>query len=127
MAMNGNDILVYMNGVPVAGARSAEVRVDGELVEVAAATQGDWREFMAGRKEWDVQVNHLVLANADIQKLIQVLQKVTLLIKGRNAANTTGLIGQAYIQTAKQTYTRGALIQGSFSFKGTGPLSVPTE
>ena len=126
MAKNGNDILVYMNGLPVAGARSAEVRVDGELVEVAAATQGDWREFMAGRKEWDVQVSHLVLANADIQKLITVNQKVTLLIKGRNDANTAGLTGQAFIQNAKQTYTKGALVQGAFTFKGTGPLYQPT-
>ena len=122
MAKNGNDILVYMNGVAIASARSAEVRVDGELLEVASPTQGDWREFLAGRKEWDVQVGYLVLANADLAKLIQVNQKVQLIINGRTASATSGLIGSAFIKTAKQTYTRGSLIQGSFAFKGTGPL-----
>lgn len=122
MAKNGNDILVYMNGVAIASARSAEVRVDGELLEVASPTQGDWREFLAGRKEWDVQVGYLVLANADLAKLIQVNQKVTLIINGRTSGDTPGLIGSAFIKTAKQTYTRGSLIQGSFAFKGSGPL-----
>lgn len=122
MAKNGNDILVYMNGVAIASARSAEVRVDGELLEVASPTQGDWREFLAGRKEWDVQVGYLVVANADLAKLIQVNQKVQLIINGRTSGDTPGLIGSAFIKTAKQTYNRGSLIQGSFAFKGSGPL-----
>ena len=122
MAKNGNDILVYMNGVAIASARSAEVRVDGELLEVASPTQGDWREFLAGRKEWDVQVGYLVVANADLAKLIQVNQKVQLIINGRTSGDTPGLIGSAFIKTAKQTYNRGSIIQGSFAFKGSGPL-----
>lgn len=127
MAKNGNDILVYMNGVAIASARSAEVRVDGELLEVASPTQGDWREFLAGRKEWDVQVGYLVVANADLAKLIQVNQKVTLIINGRTATAANGLIGSAFISTAKQTYNRGSLIQGSFAFKGSGPLEVTQD
>lgn len=127
MAKNGNDILVYMNGVAIASARSAEVRVDGELIEVASPTQGDWREFLAGRKEWDVQVGYLVVANADLAKLIQVNQKVTLIINGRTATAANGLTGSAFISTAKQTYTRGSLIQGSFAFKGSGPLEVTQD
>lgn len=127
MAKNGNDILVYMNGVAIASARSAEVRVDGELLEVASPTQGDWREFLAGRKEWDVQVGYLVVANADLAKLIQVNQKVTLIINGRTATAANGLTGSAFISTAKQTYNRGSLIQGSFAFKGSGPLEVTQD
>ena len=127
MAKNGNDILVYMNGVAIASARSAEVRVDGELLEVASPTQGDWREFLAGRKEWDVQVGYLVVANADLAKLVTVNQKVTLTINGRNAGDTPGLTGTAFIRTAKQTYTRGSLIQGSFAFQGSGPLEVTQD
>lgn len=127
MAKNGNDILVYMGGTPIAAARSAEVRVDGELLEVAAPDQGSWREFLAGRKEWDVTVGYLVALNTDVHKLIQVNNKVTLKIKERNAADSSGLTGQAFIKTAKQTYTRGALIQGSFAFKGTGALSIPAD
>lgn len=127
MAKNGNDILVYMNGVAIAHARSAEVSVDGELIEVASPTQGDWREFLSGRKEWAVQVGYLVMENSELTKVVQVNQKVQVVIHGRNVSDTTGLIGSAFIKTAKQTYTRGALIQGSISFKGSGPLWVMNE
>lgn len=126
MAKNGNEILVYINGVAIAHARSAEVTVDGELIEVASSTQGDWREFLAGRKEWNVQVGYLVVTNIEITKLLQVNQKVQLIINGRSG-DSQGLIGSAFIKTAKQTYTRGTLIQGSFAFKGSGPLWVTQD
>lgn len=126
MAKNGNEILVYMNGVAIAHARSAEVSVDGELVEVGSPTQGDWREFLAGRKEWAVQVGYLVMENSELTKVVQVNQKVQLIINGRSG-DTQGLIGTAFIKTAKQTYTRGTLIQGSFAFKGSGPLWVTQD
>ena len=127
MAVNGNDILVLMNGTAVAHARTSEIQVDGEVIEISSPSQGQWREFLAGRKEWALTLGYLVFANSDVQRLLDVGSTVTLLIKGRGAADSTGLTGTAIIKTAKQTYTRGNLVAGSFAFQGSGPLSIPAS
>lgn len=132
MAVNGNDILVLawneqqQDWEAVAHARTSEIQVDGEVIEISSPAQGQWREFLAGRKEWALTLGYLVFANSDVQRLIDVGSTVTLLIKGRGAADSTGLTGTAIIKTAKQTYTRGNLVAGSFAFQGSGPLEIPT-
>ena len=134
MAKNGNNIIVYSGGTAIAGTRSSEVQSGSELIEVSSPTQGTWRQYIAGSKEWSVTVGFLVLSDSalaisnktGIQDLLQVGNTFTLKIKERNAADSDGVTGTAILKTCKITMTRGNLVQGSFQFTGNGELSAPS-
>ena len=123
MAINGNTLFIATSTstVPIAGTRSNEIQVDGELIEVSSPTQGQWREYITGRREWSVTVGWLVLTNAAVQKLLYVGQSYVLKFR---TTSTAYLTGTAIMTNCKITATRGSLVQGSFTFKGNGALST---
>lgn len=118
--MNGNDFLIYLNGLPIAATKSNEMATHCEAIEVSGPTTGSWREFIAGKKEWQANASFLVTNAIDIGKLIEVGRTYTLAFRTRTGANTVS--GQAICTECRITATRGTLIQGSFQFKGTGEL-----
>jgi predicted secreted protein len=123
MAIQGNNIIVLMNGTAIAGTKSDELQVDCETIEIASSTDQGWTHYLAGRKSWSLTVGWLVLANTDVRKALLVGSSVTIKFKGRNATDANGLQGSAIIKTCKITAIRGNLAQGSFTFAGNGPLT----
>ena len=123
--VNGNNILIYAtyNGSTqaVAATRSLSVQVGAEMIEIASPDSGAWRAYLAGRKNWAINVGWLVSAISDIDKLLLAAQQVTIRIVGRG--QTYGLSGTALVQTARVDSNVGNLANGSFVFQGTGPLS----
>lgn len=120
--MNGNNIIVYKDGTAIAGAKSAEISTSAGTIEVASATSGEWREFIAGRKEWSLSCGHLVTTAGDVRNLLTVGSSYTIKVKERSANDNTGVTGTAILASYKITATRGNLAQGSFQFKGSGAL-----
>jgi predicted secreted protein len=123
MAINGNNIIVLMDGTAIAGTKSDELQVDCETIKIASATDQGWTHYISGRKSWSLTVGWLVLANTDVRKALLVGSSVTIKFKGRNATDANGLQGSAIIKTCKITAIRGNLAQGSFTFAGNGPLT----
>lgn len=121
--MNGNNIIVLCDGTAIAAAKSAEINSGADVIEVASATSGVWREFIAGRKEWSLSCGYLITANSGVRDLLSVGTTVTIKVKGRGAADSTGVSGSAIITKCAITATRGNLVQGSFQFQGSGQLT----
>ena len=123
MAINGNNIIITKGGTAIAATKSHEIQSECELIEISGPSQGSWREYLAGRKNWSVNVNYLLLENNrnNVRDVLQVGNSVTLVIKDRT--NSYSVTGTAICTQCKQTYTRGNLAVGSFTFKGTGALS----
>ena len=122
MIIHGRNLIVKLDGTAIAGARSCELNVQSEELEVSSSTQNLWREFIAGRKEWTVNCGHLVMAiesNVDM-----VGRKVTLSFGTRNGSEE--LTGSAIVKNWKVTGTLPNLSQGSFQFRGSGAL-LPAE
>ena len=63
MVLHGRDLIVTANGVAIAAAKSCELQVSCDDIEISSPTSGQWREFIADRKEWAVTTNHLVVSN----------------------------------------------------------------
>ena len=63
MVLHGRDLIVTANGVAIAAAKSCELQVSCDDIEISSPTSGQWREFIADRKEWAVTTNHLVVNN----------------------------------------------------------------
>ena len=133
MALNGNIIIVQLNGNTIAGTKTTEIQVDSELIEIASATQGAYREYLTGRKQWQVTVNYLVMSatypeaksypNAALTDPLFVGSQYTLKFMNRGVGyQPSGMTGTAILRTCKITATRGNLIQGTFTFVGNGAL-----
>ncbi len=123
MAINGNNILILMDGHAKAGTRTNEIQSDCKIIEISSSTDKDWEAVIAGRKSWSFTVGFLLLENANVRRLLSVGSKYTIVIKGRDASEADWLTGEAIMKTCKIAATRGNLATGSFSFVGTGPLT----
>ena len=123
MAILGNNILIYRNGTAIAGTVSNEIQSGAELIEISSPTSGQWKEYIAGRKNWSINVSYLVLAYNGVRDLLNVGTTYTLKFRGRNSSDATGVQGTAILKSCKITATKGNIVQGSFQFTGTGNLS----
>ena len=124
MAKTGNYIIVYRGGTAIAGVKSNEIQGDCDMIEVASTTSGSWKEYIAGRKEWSVNVSYLLLTDSDMLQLLNEGTAYTLKIGGRSATNANMVTGTAILKTCRIVATQGNLAQGSFVFKGSGALTA---
>lgn len=62
MILHGRNLIIKGNGnAPfIAAAKSCTISVDNDMEEVASFTQGAWREFMRGRRGWEISLSHLL-------------------------------------------------------------------
>ena len=108
----------------IAAAKSCTISTKRDLIEKASSTQGDAKEFITGRYEWEVSMDHLVVSDTNNKEFqgIDILkenQVVTLSIyingKRRN--------GSAICTQADLSAPVGGLATGNVRFKGTGALT----
>lgn len=129
MAILGNNIFIATNDASlspgttkiIAGTRTNEINTECGSIEIASATQQEWQEFIGGRKSWSMSVGWLLLANADVQKILKVGTKVTVYVK---TAESQLLTGTALITNANLKLNEGNLANGSFALKGSGALTT---
>lgn len=60
MIYPGKNLFITRNGVVLYGAKSCSVNVECDAIETSGPNSGQWRDFIAGRKEWDLTINELV-------------------------------------------------------------------
>lgn len=131
--MTGKDIIVVLsqNGTALASTmvRSQDIQTAADTIEKSSSVQQDWKEFIAGRKEWSITVNYLMLAASKITDLLYIGQTFDVTVKNVTAAGVTpvAVTGKAIMTTVKQVATVGTLAQGTFTLKGTGPLTLPAS
>lgn len=58
--IHGKDLIIKIDGTAVAGARSCDIHVQDDAIEVSSPESGKFREYIAGRMGWGVTTNHLV-------------------------------------------------------------------
>ena len=106
----------------VAGARSCEVSVDGDQLEVSSPNDGAWQHFIAGRKGWSISVGYLMSVGTFPSEAAMVNTTVTVVVSD----GTTMMQGSAIVKSWKATGNLDNLANGSFVFLGNGPLSPVT-
>ena len=125
-AVLGHNIKIYSgtSGMTpiIAMAKTCVVHKKCDMIEKASATNATSKEFVAGREEWDVSLNHLVSSTAPVDGLLKVRSTYTL----RLVIGSTTLQGTAICEDATITGSDGNLGTGSIKFRGSGPLATPT-
>lgn len=119
----GYDLLVLADGKAVASSTSCDIDTGCETKEVMMAGSGAWKRFIAGRKSWSVSTSFLVGDATTIKSLVQKIGTTVTLKWKMREDDTDSMSGKAIINSCKISGTRGSLVKGSFSFKGTGELA----
>lgn len=119
----GKNIFIYSGSSGtspiIAAAKSCSISSKCDILEKASSTQNTTKEFIAGRDEWEVSLDHLVTSGAPFEGLLKVRQTYTIsvVIAGVRKYGTA-ICQQADIQGAI-----GSLGRGSVRFKGSGVLT----
>lgn len=134
--INGNNIFISLDSnattTPFAATKSNEINTECETIEISSPTIGDWRQYIAGRKEWSFTVGWLVVAcgtniKNSLEALLEVGKSYTITICDRVGSTATArLTGTTICTQARITAARGNIAQGSFSFRGNGALAAPS-
>ena len=54
MLVHGRNIIIYEGGVAIAAAKSCEIRIQCDAEEVSSPDNGEWRDYIKGRKAWEI-------------------------------------------------------------------------
>lgn len=125
--INGNNIFISLDeySVPFAATKNDSFQTEIELIEKSSPTQGEWREYVKGRKDWGFSSSWLVGNFIDIQNLLMIGNTYTISVYGRINGNPVKLLqGSAICKNAKADSPRGNLANGSFAFQGNGALEA---
>ena len=124
MIKQGRDLLVYADGVVVAAAKSCSLSMEADTLETAGVDAGA-RSYMSGRKNWSVKVGNLITSVQGHFAPIGAMLRLSMVICDELGNPTSDrLTGEAFVTGADVTGTVGHLVQGSFTFKGSGQLGI---
>lgn len=124
MIIHGRNILIYQDGVAIAAAKSCEIHVGCEKIPIASPDTGDWEDNIAGRKNWTVRMNTLVVSVYDHLMNIGSRVKLTFgVVDKYGELSADRLTGYAICDDATITGNVGNLATGSFVFDGCGEMS----
>lgn len=118
--IHGRKLIVKVNGTAIAAAKTCELGIDSETIEVSSPTQGLYKEYIAGRKSWSVSTGHLVMEIPGNAALVGTTVTLSLCVN-----NDVVLTGDAIVRSFDVSGTIGSLCSGRFAFTGTGPLEEP--
>ena len=124
----GKNVKIYSGSTGtspiIALAKACTVSKKLDIVEKSSSSQSAAKEFIGGRYEWDISINHLIQVGSGtpFDSLIKVGQTYTLRvdISGIQQQGTAICI-EADISGAD------GLATGSLKFKGTGELTMVTN
>lgn len=121
--VHGRNIKIYSGAsgttALIGAAKSCTLSVKADVIEKSSSSQQSGKEYIAGRTDWEVSLNHLVTTSAPFDGVLKVGQTYTLRIDVEGAQKTgTAICQQADIQGAV-----GSLATGSVKFKGSGLLT----
>lgn len=122
MHLQGNNLIIYVDGVAVAAAKSCTVTM--EVGSIDTAGSGRTKASMPTVKDWSVKTSVLVTSlNGHFALNGKVRLSVAVVDGGE--PTTDRMTGEAIVTSANVSAAVGNLVQGSFSFKGTGVLERP--
>jgi len=118
--IHGRNLIIKVNGTAIAGARSCDINISGEEIEVASATQSKWREFITGREEWSVTCNHLLPASGTPLRSSADMVNTTVTIRIESGRYGDVLTGKAIVKSWRTTERLATSHRARFRFAEAG-------
>ena len=122
--IHGENLILAINGSPLAASKSCNLSKSSSFIEVAPPTAGDWEAFVPSKKSWSMSSDCL-LGTMDAYKTLDAAWKAgtALTIRFFNTEYDENETGTAYIDSLNLDASKGNLAKMSVSLKGSGALS----
>lgn len=122
----GNKVLIYSGATGttpvVAAAKNCSINIKYDMIEKASSTQSTAKEFITGRYEWELTVDHLVVSGSEYQGLTLAGQRVLISVVINNVRKK----GYVIVPQAGISAPVNGLATGSVTFKGDGEFDINT-
>ena len=105
--IKGKDIVILdsTGSAVIAAARSCEINVTADTLEVASPNSGAYKAYIAGRKGWTVSINHLVVSMARFAPMVGTSLTIKLDIKASNGLPFNGFVNNVSVESGSYTGT----------------------
>lgn len=122
----GKKVLIYSGATGttpvVAAAKNCSITIKYDMIEKASSTQSTAKEFITGRYEWELTVDHLVVSGSEYQGLTLAGQRVLISVVINNVRKK----GYVIVPQAGISAPVNGLATGSVTFKGDGEFDINT-
>lgn len=122
----GNKVLIYSGATGttpvVAAAKNCSITIKYDMIEKASSTQSTAKEFITGRYEWELTVDHLVVSGSEYQGIRLAGQRVLISVVINNVRKK----GYVIVPQAGISAPVNGLATGSVTFKGDGEFDINT-
>lgn len=120
----GKDLIVSMNGTPVAAAKSCTLSVSQDFIQACSPTQGRVMTKIPATYDWSISVNGLIGNARNATDLVDLLaNRERVLITFTYADNPLWqCAGYAYVKSCETGGSVGNISTFSAAFESTGPL-----
>lgn len=122
--IHGEDLLLAINGTPLAASKSCNVSKSQSFIETASPTSGRWESFVPQKLGWRISSDCL-MGTMDAYKTLDAAWKAgtALTIRFYDTEYDENETGTAYIENLDIITTKGNLAKMSVSLRGSGALS----
>lgn len=121
--IHGRNIFIYQgeSGTTpaIAACKSCSISNKCDIIEKASSSQQSAKEYIAGRTDADISMDHLVVSGNEYQGIITVGQTLTLRMNINNVVKTMSAI----CTQADLSAPVGGLAKGSVKFKVSGQIT----
>ena len=121
MILRGQDIVITEDDGTafIAAAKSHTIDIQCDEIEKTDEESPDFKAFLAGRKEWQLNISHLI---GDVREdTLRVGMSYEIYELNRKTSQMR-LIGNVICTRASINLTKGNLATGALSFRGNGEI-----
>lgn len=122
----GKKVLIYSGATGttpvIAAAKNCTINIKYDVIEKASSTQSTAKEFITGRYEWELTVDHLVVSGSEYQGITLAGQRVLISVVINNVRKK----GYVIVPQAGISAPVNGLATGSVTFKGDGEFDINT-
>ena len=122
MIQSGIDIILKINGVPVAGQLGANLMRSMSPIDITNKITGEWGDSLAGVKTWRISCNGLFVVNASSLQMLEDAFMNNEEIQVSFHINNKNYFGQVLITDFPVSSIYNAQFSYNVSLLGTGEL-----
>ena len=122
--IHGEDLILALNGTPLAASKSCNIEKSQSFIDTASPTGGRWESCVPQKLSWSLSSDCL-LATMDAYKTLNSAWKAgtALTVRFFDTEYNENETGTVYIEKLSLSASKGNLAKLSVSLKGSGPLS----
>ena len=128
--MNGKYIIIKLGNTAIAALKSVNIQTSAKTEELSnagiSAAENMWERSITTKLKWSISTDQLIVADSAIATSVLRNGTSYRISVYKSATDSTAILtGMAICTKASVKAAIGALVKGSFTFEGNGPLAPP--